>query len=155
MKPMTITLLKAAFYAMTATTAKLSLVSIAVTESGRTTTQAQTVCRSATPATTITTRPVSAVAESFTGTTPTTMMRTITPIAIGAMRNARTVLFMSTITSPTRYFTVTQSVISAWNLKSMRAERTATTLIRFWVSATGLRSTSTLNLMAVFQTEWK
>ena len=72
-----------------------------------------------------------------------------------ATRNARTVPFMNTITSPNPYFTVTQSVISAWNLRSTRVVRTATTLIRFWVSATGLWSISTLSQTEAFQTAWR
>ena len=155
MKPMTITLLKAAYSAMTATTAKPSPVNTVVTEYGQTTTQAQTVCRSAIRATMITIRPASAVAESFAVIMPITMMTMITPTATIATRNVRTVPFTNTITSPNPYFMVTRSAISAWNLKSTRAVRTATTLIRFWVSATGLRSTSTSSQMAASRTEWK
>ena len=59
----------------------------------------------------------------------------ITPTATVATRNVRTVLFTNTTTSPNRYFTASQSAISAWNLKSTRVVRTATMLIRFWVSA--------------------
>ena len=70
-------------------------------------------------------------------TTLTTTMTMITPTATVATRNVRTVPFTNTITSPTRYFMATASAISAWNLKSTRAARTAITLIRFWVSATG------------------
>ena len=74
------------FFAMNATTAKLSPANTVATESGQTTMQAQTVCRSATPATTITTLPASAAAESFTGTTLTTTMTMITPTATGATK---------------------------------------------------------------------
>ena len=137
LKPMITTLLKAAYSAMIATTAKPSPANTAATESGRTIMQALTACRSAIRATMITTLPASAVAESFTGTTLTTTMTMITPTATVATRNVRTVPFTNTITSPTRYFMATASAISAWNLKSTRAARTAITLIRFWVSATG------------------
>ena len=155
LKPMTTTLLKAAYSVTTATTAKLSPANTVATESGLMTTLDLTVCRSAIPATTITTLLANAAGALFTVITPTTAMTMITPTATGATRNVRTAPFMSTTTSPNRYFTATQSAISAWNLKSMRVARMATTQIRFWVSATGLRSTSTLNLMAVFQTVWK
>ena len=116
---------------------------IAATESGLTTMQALIACRSAIRVTMITTQPVNAAAESFTVIMPITMMTMTTPTATAATRNVRTAPFTSTTTSPTLSFMVTQSAISAWNLKSTRAVRTATTLIRFWVSATGLRSTST------------
>ncbi len=142
-------------YAMTATTEKLSLVSIAVTESGPTIMQALTVCRSAIPATTITTRPVNAAVESFIGIVPTMTMTMITPTATAATRNASTVPFTNTATSRTRYFTATRSAISAWNLRSTRAARAVTMRIRFWTSATGLRSTSTLNPTAASRTEWR
>ena len=101
---MTTTHLRAAFYAMTAITARQSFVSTAVTESGLTTMQALTVCRSATRATMTTTRPVNAAVVLSTATTPITMMTMITPIATGAMRNARTAQFTSTTTSLTLDF---------------------------------------------------
>ena len=154
-KLMTTTHLKAAFYATTATTARQSFANTGATESGQTIMQAQTVCRSATPATMITIRPANAAAESFTVIMPITMMTMITPIATGVTRNVRTAPFTNITTSPTPYFTVTQSAISAWNLKSTRVARTVTMLIRFWVSATGLRSISTSSPTEAFQTAWK
>jgi len=131
LKLMTTTRSTATYSATTAITAKPSPANTVVTESGRTIMRALTVCHSAIRAMTIITRPASAAAESFIGTTPTTMMRTITPTSTDATRNVRTAQFTSTITSPTRYFTVTASVISVWNLKSTRAARTVTMLIRF------------------------
>ena len=79
-KPMITTHLMVTFFAMNATAAKQSPASIAATESGQTTMQAQTVCHSATLATMITTRPANAAVESFIETTPITMMTMTTPI---------------------------------------------------------------------------
>ena len=142
-RTMTTTLLTVTYSVMIATTAKLSPANTVVTESGQTIMQVRTACRFAIRATMITTRPANAVVVSFIATTPTTMMTPITPTATVATRNVRTAQFTSTTTSPNSFFTVTASGISAWNLRSTRAARTATTLIRFWVSATGLRSIST------------
>lgn len=127
--------------ALTAITTKPSPANTAASAFGMTTTQALTTCRSANAATMTTTPPANAAGALFTAITPTTTM-TITPTATGAMRNAVKAQSTSTVTSLTRFSTATRSAIMALNLKSTRAERTAITQIRFWVSATGLRNES-------------
>ena len=81
-KPMTTIHLMVTFFAMNATTAKQSPASTAATEYGQMTTQAQTVCHSATLATTTSTRPANVVGVLSTATTPATL-RLLRPLLRG------------------------------------------------------------------------